>query len=199
MATYTGVADANGDFTILFSQNYTGGQKVTVKAEKDGAEKSVELYAPSEVVGGSAPFQITGDFSNYPNSIGDLTINVGGVIKSDAFESALGNGGSNIFRYLKNIYILGSVTRIESQALINFRSALTIDLPPTLLSVGNYGLANMSSLTNLICRAVNPPSLGYDALSGLGSSCVIRVPANSVNTYKSAEGWSIFSNRIEAI
>mgnify|MGYP001618506052 FL=1 len=42
MPTVTGTADANGDFNIALGANYTSGEKITVTAEKDSAEKTIE-------------------------------------------------------------------------------------------------------------------------------------------------------------
>ena len=84
MATYIGVADVNGDFTIPFSASYTGGQKVTVTSEKDGAVKTIELFAPSETTG--AMMQFSGTTVNFPLNIGDVTIKMSGKLQDYSFS-----------------------------------------------------------------------------------------------------------------
>ena len=59
-----------------------------------------------------------------------------------------------------------------------------------------------SNLTSVTCKAITPPTLGYDVFkstpiaSGNGH---IYVPSASVNAYKSASGWSDYASRIQAI
>lgn len=69
-------------------------------------------------------------------------------------------------------------------------------------------MAYMPSLQTVIIRATTPPTLygkdthGTTALHSnwYGSeSATFYVPADSVNTYKAASGWSGLGNRIQAI
>lgn len=48
MTTYTGTADASGNFTIDISSALTSGEIVQVTAQKDGQSKSINIQAPSE-------------------------------------------------------------------------------------------------------------------------------------------------------
>jgi len=47
----------------------------------------------------------------------------------------------------------------------------------------------------LECRAINPPA---GSISGVPSSCTIKVPAKSLDLYKAADGWKDYAN-IEAL
>lgn len=55
-----------------------------------------------------------------------------------------------------------------------------------------------ATITNLYCEATTPPTIGSNNL-GSPTLSHIYVPANSVATYKSANGWSAFESIIEAI
>lgn len=48
MTTYTGTADASGNFTINIGSALTSGEIVQVTAQKDGQSKSINIQAPSE-------------------------------------------------------------------------------------------------------------------------------------------------------
>lgn len=48
MTTYTGTADASGNFTINIGSALTNGEIVQVTAQKDGQSKSINIQAPSE-------------------------------------------------------------------------------------------------------------------------------------------------------
>lgn len=137
MATYTGVADANGDFNIPFSTNYTGGEKITVTSEKDAATKSIELFAPSEVVGGGV-IQFSGNMNNFPLNVGVITLTseIAGVIQANALRAATQN--NNIFFRATGLILKGDITEIGNYAVSDWRYASHLELPNTLTKIGQY-------------------------------------------------------------
>ena len=137
MATYTGVADNDGNFTIPFTENYTSGQKVTVTAEKDSATKSIELFAPSEVVGGGV-IQFSGNMDNFPINVGVITLKgeIAGVIQANALRATAQN--NNIFFRATGLVIQGAVTEIGNYAVSDWRYASHLELPNTLTKIGHY-------------------------------------------------------------
>lgn len=151
MAIYTGVADENGDFTVPFSSNYTGGQKVTVTAEKDGAEKTIELHAPSEVVGGGA-IEIDGDLNNFPLNINNVTLSSGisGTIQSFSFRPHPDTYSRSVWLYARGLKILGAVTRINSYAFYSWISAKFLILPATLVTLESSAFAEWTAALSLV-------------------------------------------------
>ena len=77
-----------------------------------------------------------------------------------------------------------------------------VDLPDTVTSIGKYAFSmdydNKSSLKTFICRAVEPPAIG-SYMFNTYYSFSIYVPDESVDAYKSADGWSSYSNRIKPL
>lgn len=148
MATYTGVADGNGDFTIAFSQNYTGGQKVIVKALKDGAEKSIELFAPSDAVGGGL-IQFSGNLTDFPKNIRVITLSseIGGAIKDYAMQAITQNG--NIFYSATGLNIEGQVTQIGQLSFANWYNATQLTLPNSLTLISQNAFANWRALLEI--------------------------------------------------
>ncbi|MFZ0024344.1 leucine-rich repeat domain-containing protein [Acinetobacter sp.] len=156
MAIYTGVADANGDFTVHFSSNYTSGQKVTVTAEKDSATKSIELHAPSEAET-PAGILFSGSMVDYPQNIGVVNLSgTVGVIPSYAFYrnfdsaigawatgliignevTAIGDGAFYYWSNIKNLTIGTSVISIGSDAFNSILEVLEIKLPNSVQTIG---------------------------------------------------------------
>lgn len=158
MATYTGVADSNGDFTVPFSSSYTSGQKVTVTAEKDAAKKSIELYAPSAVVGGGV-MQFSGNMTNFPNNIGVITLadQVAGVIQANAMRS--GNIASNIFFRATGLKIEGAVTEIGNYGFAEWVNASLLTLPSTLTKIGQYSFQRFGGSSVVDFDVVLPNSV----------------------------------------
>lgn len=258
MATYTGIADANGDFSIPFSSNYTSAQKVTVTAEKDGAEKSIELYAPSDTTGGGN-IRFTGNVNNYPLNIGGVELHgFTGTIGNNVFDSdifaqnatslligdglvAVGNYTFNNWTKIKKLTTPTSLKTIGTWSFARMRSLENIEdlnpllanlsqtsipdsaffqcdnaighliIPDNIIAIGQQSFAASNKITKvtlgssvnslgiqcialwsvqeLICKPTTPPSGGSE-IDSLPSSAVIRVPAASLNAYKTASGWS---------
>ncbi len=148
MEIYTGVADANGDFTVPFSSSYTSGQKVTVTAEKDSALKSIELYAPSEVVGGGGVIQFSGTLNNFPNNIGNVEISAD-VNDSIAEYGFYVNAANKNLGYYATGLKLNAVTNIGALAFYGWVNATTLVLPETLIRIYLGAFQNWKALQHL--------------------------------------------------
>lgn len=144
MPIYTATADSNGDFTVPFSANYTSGQKIIVTAEKDGATKSIELYAPSEVTGGGV-IKFSGTYSNFPQNIGvvTLTSQISGIIQANAMKS--GSSADNIFYCATGLIIEGAVTEIKDYGFDGWYKAYQLTLPSGLIKIGPYSFQRFGS------------------------------------------------------
>ena len=120
---------------------------------------------------------------------------------------------------LTNIFLPEEVTSIESFAFMGCTSLTSIVLPEAVTSIEEYAFFCCSSLTSVIIPK-NVKSIGqfaFWACHNLTSvtvlpeippiatnlmfetDCPIYVPAGSVEAYKSAEGWSLHADRIQAI
>ena len=108
-----------------------------------------------------------------------------------------------IFRSLRGdsslvyINVPEGVTTIPAQNFRDCSSLPSVELPSTITSIGDSAFRSMGSLSSFIIHAVTPPTLGISVFSE--TSCIIYVPAGSVDTYKAASGWSSFASMIQAI
>lgn len=158
MTTYTGVADLNGDFTVPFSSAYTSGQKVTVTAEKDAATKTIELFAPSEVVGGGV-IQFSGTMANFPQDIGVITLTsaVSGIINPNAMRASVND--FNMFYRATGLIIEGAVTELGDYALADWGCASLLTLPSTLTKIGQYALQSFGNASTVDFNITLPNSV----------------------------------------
>lgn len=155
MATYTGVADANGDFSVPFSFNYTSGEKITVIAEKNSAVKSIELYAPSEVVGGGI-IQFSGTLDNFPQNIGVITVS--GITTINSFGLyAADNANTTLFKRATGLVLSDGLVSIGQSALGGWGFAKSLSLPNTLQTIGNSAFSGWVGLTSIVI----PDSVKY--------------------------------------
>jgi|GEM_PF-1543780 Listeria/Bacterioides repeat len=98
---------------------------------------------------------------------------------------------------LTSINIPDGVKTIERSAFYNCVKLSSIEISSTVTSIGNYAFSNTASNSTFVMRPATPPTLGSSALSA-GSNVVIKVPATSVDAYKTAAGWSPYASRIVA-
>jgi len=145
MTTYTTIADSNGDFIVPFSTSYSSGEKITITAEKDGASKTLELYAPSELVGEA--IKISGSWNNFPQNIGTVTITMSGTIQDAAFWM-IGNynyGFSNATGLIVN-----GVSAIGGYAFNSWKKITILSFDSSLESIGAYAFEGCSALLEII-------------------------------------------------
>ena len=73
-----------------------------------------------------------------------------------------------------------------------------ITIPSSVTSISNSSFFDCGSLTSVTCLSEIPPSLGSGVFA-ISDNVVIYVPAASVDSYKTAQGWSEYADRIQAI
>ena len=77
------------------------------------------------------------------------------------------------------------------------RTLTEVTLDNRTTEINQYAFSGCSSLTRITINATTPPTLGYNVFSSNVTN--IYVPAESVDPYKSASGWSSYTNIISAI
>ena len=99
---------------------------------------------------------------------------------------------------LTSIDIPDSVTSIGNRTFYNCQSLTSIEIPSGVTSIEQYAFNRCSSLTSITVNPTTPPTLGSNAFADT-NNCPIYVPAEYVNIYQSASGWSDYADRIQAI
>lgn len=74
-----------------------------------------------------------------------------------------------------------------------------LTIPSTIETIENNAFERMYYLNVLTILATTPPQCGENLLRNSKSTCIIKVPSQSVDAYKAAEGWSTYANQIQAI
>lgn len=95
--------------------------------------------------------------------------------------------------------MLDGATSIGNYAFYYCSSLTSIEIPNGVTSIGAEAFGYCSNLTSVTVEAATPPTLGSDVFSGTHSSLVIYVPAELVDAYKAASGWSTYADKIQAI
>lgn len=189
MTIYTGVADANGDFTVPFSASYTAGQKVIVTASKDGASKSIELFAPSDVVGGGA-IQFSGTLVDFPNNIGVVKLD-GGMVNIPNYGFVVSGTVSqeNIFSRATGLILSHGITTVGANAFQYWRGSEFITFPDSLVSIGASAFTGNNKINQPLIFPDSVNNIGSAVASGCTScpsivvgSGITVIPANAFST-----------------
>lgn len=112
------------------------------------------------------------------------------TIRTNAFFS---------FQFLIGISIPDSVTSIGASAFNSCSRLTSVTIGNSVTSIGNNAFNSCSNLTDITCKATNPPTIQSNTFIYVPATCIIKVPAQSVEAYKSATNWSTRANYIQAI
>ena len=95
--------------------------------------------------------------------------------------------------------MLEGITYIRRYAFSRCTHLESVKIPSSVTSIDNYAFYYCSSLESLTIYATTPPTLGSLVFEGTSDNLKIYVPAESVETYKTASRWSNRASQIEAI
>ena len=97
------------------------------------------------------------------------------------------------------ITIPASVTKIRSTAFENCDNMTTVIIPASVTDVETRIFTGCKGLTSIVCKCTTPPvSPNYDDKSpefeGVDKTIPVYVPEGTIDAYKKAKGWELFSN-----
>lgn len=146
-------------------------------------------YALSSVTIGSSVTSIGIEAFNRCRSLTGVSIpDSVTTIKQSAFEYCSG---------LTSVTIGSGLTSIEHLAFSTCKNLTSVTIPSGVTTIGNMAFEGCGALTSVTCLATTPPEMGQYVFGNL--KCPIYVPAESVDVYKAANGWSNYAGRIQAI
>ena len=97
---------------------------------------------------------------------------------------------------LESIIIPNSVITVQNYAFYRCRNLGEVFIGTNVTSIGKSAFGECDALKKVYCKQTVPPTLGEDAFYNLPSSALIYVPTAFVYTYKVANGWSKYADRI---
>ncbi len=105
--------------------------------------------------------------------------------------SYIGVGAFGSCSSLTSVTIPDNFTYIEQSAFTS--SGLTsIEIPEKVTEIKNYAFYGCYDLTEITCKAINPPTMGDYVFNNVDRSIPLYVPAKSINAYKKAATWREF-------
>ncbi len=122
------------------------------------------------------------------------SVSQSGAIKRTFAITANWNVGYAAFGYsssLRKIVIFPPVKNIGGEGFARCVSVATVELHSDIRTIAASSFANMYSLKRLCFRSTTPPTVANaNAFSGIPTSCVVEVPAASLDAYKNATNYS---------
>ena len=125
---------------------------------------------------------------NGVESIGDSTFSYCQALSSITIPSSVTSIGDNAFdncHALTSITIPSSVTSIGYNAFYNCYALASITIPNGVESIGSGTFFDCQALSLITFEPTTPPTL--DNVSGIPTTCIIRVPQGTLSDYTSAE------------
>lgn len=111
--------------------------------------------------------------------------------------------GQKAFRNCSNLtmMLLGDeVQTINSEAFKNCTSLTSFSIGTAITDIKSSVFEGCTNLESVTVYATTPPFLSANLVfDGTSNNLVIYVPSESVEAYKAAEGWSDYSDKIQAI
>ena len=126
---------------------------------------------------------------------GTLTINGGiSVLAANQFDQC-----TNLTKVITGNQLTTINGTNVSGAFYQCTGLLEADLGEGVTSIGVDTFRDCTSLQVIICRATTPPTIVATTFRYIPSATIFKVPAISLDDYKTATNWSLYASRIFAI
>ncbi len=160
----------------------------TVEVCENSASYCGNVYIPSTVTYGGKTYQVTGigTYAFYDcDGLTGVTIPNSVTTIGDAAFTGCDN--------LTTVTIPNSVTHIGWYAFAYCNGMTSVTIGSGVTTIDDNAFAGCPALTSVTCLATTPPTLGGDVFySDTYENATLKVPAASLNAYKTANGWRNF-------
>ena len=106
----------------------------------------------------------------------------------------------NLFSYvycLSDVELPPSITSIGNYAFNACGSLASITIPSNVTNISNYAFNNCYGVKEYHLLPTTPPTLSNsNAFNGIPSDCIIYVPSESLETYKTATNWKTYASKM---
>ena len=197
---YVGTGDEYGFGANIVSNTYSGGQGVILfdgNVTKIGREA---FQNKTKLLSIDIPYGVT--------KINTLAFDSCENLRSIVIPDSVTEIGGHILSYcyrLSSIVLSSNITFLNTGICLNCNSLVSVTIPDSVVRIGTEVFMTCLNLAEVIVNSVVPPILDVSEFSGLysqfynnASGRKIKVPAASLQAYKTATGWSTYAADIIA-
>lgn len=113
--------------------------------------------------------------------------------------TALGESALLNCTKITNLVISTGLKTIPSSCFSGLSQLPSVTFPASIISISANACQSWGACNEITMLPATPPTITSTTFYGLKSTCVFKVPAGSVDAYKTAANWSAFASRIQAI
>lgn len=132
-------------------------------------------------------------------TIGDSAFRRCTALTEITLSSTIKSIGANAFlrcEALSSITLPEALATIDDNAFAYCTSLVELTIPANLHTIGYGAFANCKSLKKIVVRSTTPPDAAANIFQNISSDAIIYVPSQSVDAYKTANGWSTYAQMI---
>lgn len=112
--------------------------------------------------------------------------------------TSIGNNAFNGCEKLTGVTLPDSLTNIGYSAFMWCTNLTSVTIPNTVTNIDGEAFNACEKLITVFVMATVPPTVGWNPIQN-NTNLTIHVPEESVNAYKSADGWKDYADKIHAI
>ena len=95
---------------------------------------------------------------------------------------------------LASVIIPSNVTSIKSSAFSNCYSLASMTIPSNVTSIEGSAFSGCSGVKEYHIKPISVPTISSNTFSAMANDCVLYVPAEQLNDYKTASYWSSYES-----
>lgn len=160
-----------------------------------------DKYAAFKALVDDSLTEVTAEMLDGITKIGDAAFSECRNLTSVTIPNSVTLIERNAFRTcdkLESVTIPNSVTSIGDSAFAYCDVLENMTIPGN-TSIGTLAFSTCYKFSSLTMLSTTPPGFGVAVFQSINPLPTIYVPAESVDAYKSASGWSYYANQIQAI
>ena len=106
--------------------------------------------------------------------------------------------GESVFAYCRDFTVItvpSTLSSLPYRTFYHCENMTSLTIPSSITTIGAQAFNLCNALTEIVMEGSTPPTMPVSALIDT-NNCPIYVPDNAVATYKAANGWSSYEDRI---
>jgi hypothetical protein len=131
------------------------------------------------------------------STIGDYAFEGCASLENYSLQASISKLGEGCFRNctsLTSVTFPTSLNNIPAKAFEGCTALEEIYIDRNMLTIGTRAFFGCASVTDFTCLTPTPPTANSDTFEGMDANLPVTVPMANIEQYRTAVGWSYFTN-----